>query len=110
MSDLDRAISMNDNLVPAFFNRGVIHYQTGDFERALSDFTRCIDIDPHVAAPYFNRAAVRNAMGEQAGAISDIRRFTDLTDNENWKRKAGQLLIDWEASEADLRTGGEDGS
>lgn len=98
MADLDQAVSVNGTMVAAYFNRGTLHYQNGDHDKALKDFSRCIEINPHAAGPYFNRAAVLDVMGQQEDAIADIRHFMDLTDNEEWRQKAEELLQSWDTA------------
>ncbi len=58
----------------------------------MSDFDQCIAIDPHSAAPYFNRASTKHALGDTAGARADLERFIQLSDNEQWKATARDLM------------------
>ena len=92
LTDLNRAIELNPELVAARFNRGAIYYSSEDFEQALSDFDQCIAIDPHAAAPYFNRASTKHALGDVDGARQDLERFIQLSDNEQWKATARDLM------------------
>ncbi|MBT8129876.1 MAG: tetratricopeptide repeat protein, partial [Gammaproteobacteria bacterium] len=101
LDDLNRAIELNPDLVAARFNRGAIHYSSEEFELALSDFDQCIAIDPHTAAPYFNRGSTRHALGNKAGAMEDLERFIQLSDNEQWKATARDLMQRLDTSEND---------
>jgi tetratricopeptide (TPR) repeat protein len=100
LADLDQALALNPELVPARFNRGAIRYSSGDYRLALEDFDYCIALDPHDAAPYFNRAASRDALGDRTGAVEDLQRFVQLTDNDQWKETANELLARWKAAGA----------
>ena len=64
---------------------------------ALADFDHCIAVEPHLAAPYFNRASTYEALGQNENAIADFKRFIELSDNEEWKKTAQQLLDKLEA-------------
>ncbi len=96
LADLDRAVALDPDLIAARFNRGAMLYEKGELERALEDFNQCIAVDPHAPGPYFNRAAVYDAMNKRQEAVADINRFMELTDNENWKNSARDILKAWE--------------
>ena len=99
LHDLNTAIQSNPNLLAAHFNRGAIYYSSNEFKKALADFDACIAIDPHTAAPYFNRASTRQAVGHLAGAKEDLNRFIELSENEQWKTAARELLSRWEKAD-----------
>lgn len=98
--DLNKAINLSPNLLAARFNRGAIYYSSEDYQLALEDFDQCVAIDPHVAGPYFNRASTKQALGDTAGAKNDLNRFIQLSDSEQWKSTAQDLLQRWEKDEA----------
>ena len=100
LTDLNKAISLNPDLLPARFNRGAIYYSSGDYQLALEDFDLCVAIDPHVAGPYFNRASTKQELGDTVGAKNDLNRFIQLSDSEQWKSTAQDLLKRWEKDEA----------
>ncbi|MEN8712576.1 MAG: tetratricopeptide repeat protein [Arenicellales bacterium] len=100
LTDLNKAISLNPDLLPARFNRGAIYYSSGDYQLALEDFDQCVAIDPHVAGPYFNRASTKQELGDTVGAKNDLNRFIQLSDSEQWKSTAQDLLKRWEKDEA----------
>ena len=100
MADLDKAIKINPDLLPARFNRGANYYSSGEYKRALEDFDQCIVIDPHEAGPYFNRASIKQALGDAVGAKNDLNRFIQLSSSEQWKSTARELLIRWEKDDS----------
>ena len=104
LADLNRAIELNPELVAARFNRGAIYYSSEEFEQALHDFDQCIATDPHTAAPYFNRASANHALGDVAAARADLERFIQLSENEQWKATARELLQRWDATENEQNT------
>jgi tetratricopeptide (TPR) repeat protein len=95
LADLDRAVVLDPDLIAARFNRGAMLYEKGEMDKALGDFNHCIAVDPHAPGPYFNRAAVYDAMGKRAEAVADLNRFMELTDKENWKQWAQDILKVW---------------
>ena len=98
--DLNKAINLSPNLLAARFNRGAIYYSSEDYQLALEDFDQCVAIDPHVAGPYFNRASTKQELGDTVGAKNDLNRFIQLSDSEQWKSTAQDLLQRWEKDEA----------
>ncbi|MEJ2307915.1 MAG: tetratricopeptide repeat protein [Gammaproteobacteria bacterium] len=96
LSDLDRAIALDPDLIAARFNRGSLLAQRERYEQALQDFDYCIAADPHLPAPYFNRGSVRYSLGMKEQAVADIEHFIKLTDNEDWKQSARELLQTWQ--------------
>jgi len=100
LADLDKAIKINPDLLPARFNRGANYYSSGEYKRALEDFDQCIVIDPHEAGPYFNRASIKQALGDAVGAKNDLNRFIQLSSSEQWKSTARELLIRWEKDDS----------
>lgn len=100
LADLDKAIRLSPELVAARFNRGAIYYSSGDYQKALEDFNQCIAIDPHLAGPYFNRASAKHALGDVTGARQDVDRFIQISDSEQWKTTARDLLQRWDDIDA----------
>lgn len=96
LADLDRAIALDPDMIAARFNRGSLLAQRERYEQALQDFDHCIAVDPHLPAPYFNRGSVRYSLGMKEQAVADIEHFIELTDNDDWKQTARELLQAWE--------------
>lgn len=98
LKDLDVAVEQDPDLLPARFNRGALLYAGGEFEKALADFERCIAIDPHAPAPYFNRGSTYWELNRSDEAMADMTRFLELSDNEEWKKAADDLLKNWKTA------------
>jgi tetratricopeptide (TPR) repeat protein len=96
--DLDGAIEIDDRFVAAYFNRGSLSFEAGDYAAALADFDRCIEIEPAVAAAWFNRASTHEAMGKRELAIADLEHFLSLDLEDNWKQMGRDLLAQWQES------------
>lgn len=95
LADLDRAIEVQPDLIAARFNRGAMRYGRRDLQGALQDFDHCIAIDPHLAGPYFNRAVVHDGLGDRAAAVADLERFLQIEKNEDFRRRATEVLELW---------------
>jgi len=65
------AITMKPDFVEAYFNRGLLKFQVGDAEGALSDFDKTIELDPNDAEAYCIRGYVKSEIGDNESALSD---------------------------------------
>ena len=89
LQDLNQAIERAPDLVAAWFNRGVLHFERGENEQA--------------PAPYFNRAVTYWNLNEAERAIADMQRFIEIAQNPAWKAQGQAVLEAW------LGEGGEAG-
>ena len=98
LQDLDAAVLLDPDLVPARFNRGALLANLGK-EQEAADFDHCIAVEPHLPAPWFNRGSMYWALGEKEKARADIRHFIDLAREPGWKKAGEDLLRAWEQVE-----------
>lgn len=61
-----------------YANRGLVYFQNGAPERALSDYNRALRLDPRLAKAYNNRANCYVTLGQMEAAIADYDRAIDL--------------------------------
>ncbi len=61
-----------------FNNRGLLHFQAGQFQLALWDYHQAIRLNPRLAKVYNNRANCYAAMGQVGEAIADYELAIDL--------------------------------
>ncbi|MFB9246668.1 tetratricopeptide repeat protein [Sphaerisporangium melleum] len=73
----DLAVSNAPDLAPAWANRAILRYETGDLEGAVADLTRAIELGEQ-ATLYYNRAIALKDLGRHADAGADLRRAHDL--------------------------------
>jgi tetratricopeptide (TPR) repeat protein len=51
IADCSELIRLNPQDAAAYFNRGYIYGELGEFDAAITDFTRAIDLDPNFGQP-----------------------------------------------------------
>lgn len=78
LQNLTNAINQNPNIALNYNERGVIHSDMKNFDRALEDFNKAIEIDPDFAFAYSNRAIAFNKKGMYLKAIQDANKAIEL--------------------------------
>lgn len=74
IDDFNRALSLNSELVEAYYNRGSAYFNKKDYDRAISDYTRAISLLPEYVMSINARGMAYLNIGEYNRAIAD---FTD---------------------------------
>jgi hypothetical protein len=69
--ELDKKIELNPNDAAAFYKRGQLYAQHGDFPRAIKDFDEVIRLSPKDAEALNNRCWARAMVGELQPALRD---------------------------------------
>jgi len=103
VSDLTRAIEINDNDPYLFFSRGADRFELGDDQLAVDDFTRALDLcDSQQRQDYaetllFWRAEAWLRLGNAQRALSDLTGVRDGFSFWTYKlRTKADLLADCE--------------
>lgn len=78
MEDYDQALRLNPRLVFAWFNKGNIYYENGDYTSALQCYNEALRIDPTLGAAYFNRGISYLHVGNKRQAFADLSRAGEL--------------------------------
>ncbi|MEI3651703.1 MAG: tetratricopeptide repeat protein [Dolichospermum lemmermannii FEM_B0920] len=82
INDLNVAIKISPNYIPAYVNRGNAKSGLGDNPGAIEDYNQAIKINPNLADAYYNRAVVRNELGDKPGAIDDLNLAIKINPND----------------------------
>lgn len=78
MADYDAALKLNPRLVFAWFNKGNIYYEMGDYTSALQCYSEAIRLDPMFGSAYFNRGITYLQIGNKRLAFSDLSKAGEL--------------------------------
>jgi len=105
LQDYDRALYLNPEDAPGYFNRACAHGNLGDHEAAIADYTEAIRIKPDYAEAYYGRGFAHFNLGDHEAAIADyteaIRIKPDYAEAYFSRSAARRELGDYQAAIAD---------
>ncbi|MFK7806268.1 MAG: tetratricopeptide repeat protein [Saprospiraceae bacterium] len=92
---LDKAISLQEGLTKAYFERAVLSKKLGDPESALEDYERVIDMNgKNYMEAYINRGLTKKMLGDYNGAITDIEQaIKEFPDQPELYKNRGNLNL-----------------
>lgn len=76
------AIKRDPNIADAYFRRGNIRFDQGDWQGAIADFDRAISLDANYTNAYYNRAAARYNLRDKQGALADFDAYLTRSPND----------------------------
>jgi len=78
ISDYTMVIEINPKDAEAYYNRGVIYANKGQYDLAISDFTKAIEIDPRHAGAYSDRGVIYANKGQYDEAVDDFTKALEI--------------------------------
>ena len=78
LADYDQALRLDPRLVFAWFNKGNIYYEVGDYTSAMQAYGEAIKIDPEFGEAYFNRGLAYLNSGNKNQAFADLSKAGEL--------------------------------
>lgn len=78
MTDLNKVLSISPGMVYAWFNKGMIYYDSNDFTSAIQCFSEAISQDPEFGEAYYNRGLAFMQQGNRAQAFADLSKAGEL--------------------------------
>lgn len=78
LEDFDKVLSLNPKVVYAWFNKGNIFYEAGDYTSAMQAYSEAIRIDPEFGEAYFNRGLAYLNAGNKGQAFADLSKAGEL--------------------------------
>lgn len=74
----DKILEQNPAVVYAWFNKGNIYYECGDYDSAEEAFSHVIALNPELGQAYYNRGLARMQLGKRNEAFSDFSKAGEL--------------------------------
>ncbi|MCH5240690.1 MAG: tetratricopeptide repeat protein [Muribaculaceae bacterium] len=78
LADFDKVLALNPKVVYAWFNKGNIYYEAGDYTSAMQAYNEAIRIDPEFGEAYFNRGLAYLNAGNKNQAFADLSKAGEL--------------------------------
>jgi tetratricopeptide (TPR) repeat protein len=92
ITDLDHAIALNSTNDRAFYNRGCIHRQQGDYLAAIQDLDRALQLNSILPEAHVDRAIAYYNLGNANQALHDLQQATEYFQLQGKKLAYQQTL------------------
>ncbi|MEJ2054051.1 MAG: tetratricopeptide repeat protein [Calditrichaceae bacterium] len=77
-----RAIREDPNFWEAYYNLGIVYYNTNRYNMALDQFNKVINALPRFDKPYYGRGLIYEQQGRYDDAIADFKKVTEFNPND----------------------------
>jgi tetratricopeptide (TPR) repeat protein len=81
LNAFNKAIKLNPQYMEAYFHRGNVYDEIGDYEKAIVNYNRAIKLNPIYTEAYLFRGLAYNNLGKLNKAIADIKKAAKLGDH-----------------------------
>ncbi len=78
LQDYTKVVELSPRMAPAWFNKGNVHVEMGDYTSAIAAYTRAIDLKSDLGEAYYNRGYVYLKLGNQTAGIADLSKAGEL--------------------------------
>jgi tetratricopeptide (TPR) repeat protein len=81
LNAFNKVIILNPKNEEAYFNRGNVYDELGNYKQAVIDYNKAIKLNPIYADAYLNRGFAYNNLGKLNKAVADIKKAAKLGNN-----------------------------
>jgi tetratricopeptide (TPR) repeat protein len=78
IADFTKAISLKNDYVFAYNNRGNVKYKQKKYDEAIADYDQAIKLDPSYGYAYLNRGISKEMLRDELGACTDWKKAYSL--------------------------------
>ena len=78
IGDYDRVLALDPGLAFAWYNRGYVNSQMGNYRAAIEDFSKAISLRNDFAEAWFNRGLLNIMLNENRAGCNDLSRAGEL--------------------------------
>lgn len=76
------AISKDSNFWEAYYNLGIVYFNTKQYDLSLSQFNKIINALPNFDKPYYGRGLIYEKQKKYNDAINDFKKVTEFNPND----------------------------
>ena len=69
------AITLKDNLYPAYLNRGIAYSEIQDFQKAITDYKKTIELNPNLSDAYNNLGLALQNIGKKMNQLDILSKL-----------------------------------
>ncbi len=77
-----KAIREDPQFWEAYYNLGIVYFNSGKLEQALAQFSKVIQALPNFSKPYFGRGLIYYKKGQFNLALADFKKVVELNPND----------------------------
>jgi len=81
-STYNKTIELNPDNADAYYKRGDVYDEIGEYEKAIADYSKAIELDPNHALAYYSRGCAYAEKGEYEKAIADYNKVIELNPSD----------------------------
>ncbi len=78
LADLDRTIELSPRNAMAWYNKGILLFELGDYTSAIAAYTKAIELQPDMGEAYYNRGYIYLKLGNRPKGIDDLSRAGEM--------------------------------
>lgn len=78
LADLDRVVELSSRMAVAWYNKGNVLFDLGDYTSAIAAYGRAIELEPNMGQAYYNRGYVYLKLGNEAAGVADLSKAGEL--------------------------------
>jgi len=77
-----RAIREDSKFYEAYYNLGIVYFNSGAYDNALQQFNKVITALPNFDKPYYGRGLIYEKQGKYDLAVKDFKKVTEFNPND----------------------------
>lgn len=78
LADIDKALELSPRNAVAWFDKGNVLFETGDYTSAIAAYARAIELQPDMGEAFYNRGYIYLKLGNQERGIADLSKSGEL--------------------------------
>lgn len=78
LADFDKVVELSPRMAPAWFDKGNLHLELGDYTSAISAYTRALELAPNMGQAYYNRGYIYLKLGNRQAGIADLSKAGEM--------------------------------
>ena len=69
LADFDKVVQLSPRMAPAWFDKGNLHLELGDYTSAIAAYSKAIELAPGMGQAYYNRGYIYLKLGNHCAGI-----------------------------------------